>query len=372
MHRCPFQIPFENVPNQPIAPAWHIVPFVPPEPTDGKLLAARNRAIKANQENIHPVAAREYTTAQNLAISQLNLKLIRNLTTDDEYRNIVFHGSYLGKGQSTHSLSRKSYNLADAVTDVEMSMSNDQISQLDFTIEDPGLTFNNANLFAEGGLVSYRGIDFTISSSSTQTGSAGLGGVVVSARPGSVQRLKNRVGAYTLNEATSSDFVLMECRAARALCVVQPSSKRKTISRDVPTESNPTQGGEAPSSWTTFQRLAQDEGYWLFETYGVVFFCKPSWLFSQMVTWENKTYTTTGVYWESARSVIGKGRTPKNFNGLDGATALTSQVTNLGVRVSDDVVFHEAASVPNISVTRDQSPGLTWTVTVRKCPTRWR
>jgi cell wall-associated NlpC family hydrolase len=95
-----------------------------------------------------------------------------------------------------------------------------------------------------------------------------------------------------MRNASPSQFVQAECKAVGLRCIAQPSGTRPSVARDVPEAGSSqvdTPVSTRPSSWTTFQRLAQEVGYLVFETGNVVYFGKPSWLIKVVqevhVTW---------------------------------------------------------------------------------------
>lgn len=170
-------------------------------------------------------------------------------------------------------------SLGDAVTAADIDMSTEQVTQLDVTMEDPYFAILNRGLLDNGIYVDYHELRMLIAATETGGGVAGVGGVKVSARPVVVTKLKNRTGKLVMKNLSPSQFVASECRAIKAKCVVQPSARRKLISRDVPDKANAgASNGEKPSSWTTFRRLAGELGFLLFEVAGVIYFGTPAWL----------------------------------------------------------------------------------------------
>jgi hypothetical protein len=103
----------------------------------------------------------------------------------------------------------------------------------------------------------------------TGTGGSGKGSVTLTCRPAAVDKLKQRRGSLVMKNVSASQFVQNECSAVGVPCVVQTSAKRASISRDVYVVG---QTDKNSSSWTTFERLAGEEGYELFEVTGTVYF----------------------------------------------------------------------------------------------------
>lgn len=173
--------------------------------------------------------------------------------------------------------------VADAVTAATLSWSTSEVTQLSLTVEDPGFKLWRSGLFEKGTAVLYRepdmgGLNMRIAGTEVSAGSAGRGGFVLTIRSEGVWKLKQRRGALVMSGASPTDFVEAECKAVGLKCVAQPSAQRKHVARDVPKKGDDLQGAAKPSSWTTFQRLATELGYYVFEFGDTVYFGKPTWL----------------------------------------------------------------------------------------------
>jgi cell wall-associated NlpC family hydrolase len=174
----------------------------------------------------------------------------------------------------------------EAVTSATLSWSTDEVTQLAMTVEDPEFVIWRSGQFAKDTLVVYReppmdDVRLRITSLSLDGGASGTGGFQVSARSEGRWLLMRRQGPLVMPKASPSAFVLAECKAVGLKAVVQPSPTRTQVARDVPKEGEASRGAARPSSWTTFQRLAQELGYYLFEYGGTVYFGQPSWLMKQ-------------------------------------------------------------------------------------------
>lgn len=178
-------------------------------------------------------------------------------------------------------------NITDRVIDATLSWSTTQVTQLELTIIDEGLDLFREAKFEKGSAMLYReaGLDLElrVSAYAIEPGPAGTGALRVMARSQGVWKLKRRRGPKVMRNASPSQFVEAECKAAGLKAVVQKSSKRRQVKRDVPAKGadRDTSGAERPSSWTTFQRLATELGYYCFEFAGTVYFGKPMWLIAR-------------------------------------------------------------------------------------------
>lgn len=175
-------------------------------------------------------------------------------------------------------------NLADAVVSADLSWSTTQVTQLAMSFADPGLDLFRSGLFRKGTAILYRepGIDvqLRISAVTVEPGPAGTGGMTIAARSSAVWKLKRRRGPKVMKKASPSQFVAAECKAAGLKAVVQPSPRRGQVARDVKGKKGASSysGSGKPSTWTTFQRLATELGYVMFEFGGTIYFGRPTWL----------------------------------------------------------------------------------------------
>jgi cell wall-associated NlpC family hydrolase len=168
-------------------------------------------------------------------------------------------------------------NLAEAVESVTFSAGMDQVSELAIVVNDPEFKFMRDKMFTLGTSVRWMDWDLSIVAIETDGGPANRGQVTVRARSSIVKKLRDRRGPLVVRKASPTDFVLRETRAVGGRLIYQATGKRSQVSRDV-VKSGERYGVDIPSSWTTFGRLAREVGYAMFETAGLVYFVKPSFL----------------------------------------------------------------------------------------------
>lgn len=170
--------------------------------------------------------------------------------------------------------------IAQLVTNASVSLAVDAVTQVRVEMADPGLVVAQSGLVVRGTNVTYQDLELVVASVELGPGPSGTGGLSFEARSKIVEDLKNRRGPMVLRDVSPSQFVTQECNAVRAKRVVaQPTGTRAQISRDVPVAGEkPAVGADRPSSWSTFQRLAKEVGFYVFEYAGVVFFGEPTWL----------------------------------------------------------------------------------------------
>jgi hypothetical protein len=191
------------------------------------------------------------------------------LTNFDDTANILFRGS-----PHLHTISK------DAITEVTLDMSTSQVTELSFTIDDPAWVILGKGWFDIETPVTYRGLKLTVAVIETTPG-GGLGGLTVKCRPSATSKLKKQRGDRVVKGVSAASFVASECAAVGVTAVVQSSPTKPRIARDTPQKGQDYDESNHPSSWTTFQRLANELGYLMYEVGGVIYFGKPTWLINQ-------------------------------------------------------------------------------------------
>jgi Peptidase family M23 len=158
------------------------------------------------------------------------------------------------------------------MTEASLDLGLDEAGQLGITIVDDGLLLLASGAVAKRATVDLDDLRMEIAAVETRGGGAGTGELRVTCRPAAVRRLKDRRGPMRMGGASPTAFVLAECAAAGVACVAQESAAQAEVSRD-------TEGDD--SSWSTFDRLAREVGFVVYEAAGVVYFGKPTWLLAR-------------------------------------------------------------------------------------------
>lgn len=166
----------------------------------------------------------------------------------------------------------------DALTTATLSLTYDQVSQIEFVFADKNFEELSKGIY-EPGIPCRYGDRYMMEVGAVDVaGDSGVPTLTVRCRPRVVRRLKNRRGHKVMKHASPTEFVRSECKAVGADFVGQDSAKRKQVMRDVKKDKSQV---EPPSSWTTFQRLAGECGFVLFEANNTIYFGKPSWFLDQ-------------------------------------------------------------------------------------------
>lgn len=224
------------------------------------------------------------------------------INTDDPFDRLIYFGR------------KFSIDEKEALISCDISMSIDQVSQLTFLMSDPDFTHSKKGIYEPGIMVKFE--DLLLDAATIEMGSAGgQPALTVRCRPRAVRQLKKRTGHRVMKNVSASEFIDAECGAIGARCVTEPTSKRKQVARDTKREGR---DAEAPSSWTTFQRLASEEGFYVFEAGNVIYFGKPTWFMDRFkddvlkVNWNKDDATTP----------INVPRCTRNEDTVDGGTTI--------------------------------------------------
>lgn len=167
-------------------------------------------------------------------------------------------------------------DVAEATLSASLSLSTSAITQLDLAIaDDADFTllrsgvFNAGTITKRGSHMSYLDLDLEVRAIEVSARGADHA-LKITARSIGAGNLKRAKGPLVRKGLTPTQFAALEAKAAGLKFVGQPSAKRKTIHRKA--------GKNAETSWDTIQRLAEELGYIAFESAGVLYFGKPTWL----------------------------------------------------------------------------------------------
>lgn len=188
-------------------------------------------------------------------------------------------------------------NLNEAITSATWDSSVDQVSQLTIELDDPNFSILNSGVFSRRTPISFNGSNLIVAAVETNDGS-GLGGLSVSCRPDTIDKLKQLRGKKVRTNISPSTFVGSECAAAGVpIGIIQPGAKRKKVSRDVKQKGDYYDQDAMPSAWTTITRLASELGYLAYESNNKLYFGTPKFLADNMpsftVQWDKSSGVTT-------------------------------------------------------------------------------
>ena len=170
-------------------------------------------------------------------------------------------------------------HIQKSVISATAEFTTDLVSQLTIQILDPGFKFLASGLGKPETPARLQNMDLVVATLETSM-TAGNPVVTLKCRPKVVQDLKKRTGSLVMSNVSPSDFVKKEVEAVNGYAYIQSSPVRTSVSRDVPEAGQSYDLDQIPSTWTTFQRLADELGYIVFEENGTVFFGQPTYFTS--------------------------------------------------------------------------------------------
>lgn len=188
-------------------------------------------------------------------------------------------------------------NLNEAIMSATWDESVDQVGQLTIEFDDPDFGILSQNVFSRRTPISLNGRNLFVAAIETNDGS-GRGGLSVSSRPSAVDTLKRLRGSKVRKNISPSTFVGSECAAAGVtIGLIQPSTTRKKVSRDVKKKGEHYDRDSYPSAWTSITRLASELGFLAYELDNALYFGQPTYISDRMpaftVQWSNSSGATS-------------------------------------------------------------------------------
>lgn len=187
--------------------------------------------------------------------------------------------------------------ITDRITNLEVSLSMDRVSQLTITVSDPDLKMFSANYFQIRRTIEFLGNEFEISSVEISQGQAGEQ-VVIECRQAGCQRLKRAKGKKTFNVGSATAFAALMARDEGLAFFGEKSTSKGTISR---VQNNTTD----ESSWDVLRRLASENQFVMFEADNRLFFTSQQFLLGKYAvvgTGLNPGFLSTPIRWLSDKS----------------------------------------------------------------------
>lgn len=224
---------------------------------------------------------------------------------EDRIRNVTLRGGKLP------------VDVAQACYTATMDLTSDAVSQAQLEFLDPDLTISRNGLFQLGAFADVDGAKLAIAGIEIGQGPSGVPRVQVTFRSRGVMSLQARRGVLIMTLASATDFIKAESAAVGLKVVAKPTASRAQVARDIPLPTDTADTTQA-SSWTTFTRLAQEEGFEVFEVNGTVFFGPPTYL-------ANNTGTPVRVDWEQpAQGQAGWSADQETYKALGVPTVYTT------------------------------------------------
>lgn len=177
-------------------------------------------------------------------------------------------------------------NVAQAVTSASLSLSSQEVTQLDLALVDNDFDIARSGLFtpgsrtARGSRCDFGGLALEVRA--VELAPRGDDHVLrVTARSVGAGNARRMRGHRVRRKLSPTQYVALGAKEAGLKFVGQPSAQRNAIARQ-----------KDETEWDTWQRLAVEVGYYCFEAAGTVYFGKPTWLIDRTkvlrVAWKGR------------------------------------------------------------------------------------
>lgn len=161
--------------------------------------------------------------------------------------------------------------ITEAIRNLKISLSATSISQIAFDVYDPNFEMLKMNYFQIRRPMSYNGWRYEITAVNLARAPGQYDKVSVVARSEGVQKMLRQKGAWTWDGLSSAEVALQSAKEFGLLPFIQQTPSRDSITR---MQSEQTD----ESTWDVLRRLARDEEYMLFESYGNLYFSSEDYL----------------------------------------------------------------------------------------------
>lgn len=165
---------------------------------------------------------------------------------------------------------RPDTDFSELVTEMTVSLTMDQTSQITIQVVDRGLERLRANYFQPRQAITFFGQRFEIAAIDVQQGQ-GVPTVTLTCRPASTQALKRDKRKAVLGNLSATQYAAEKAREVGLAF----------FGENAPPKANVSQGSSDQvdeSAWDVLKRLATDNSFICFETDGRLFFCSEAFL----------------------------------------------------------------------------------------------
>lgn len=163
-------------------------------------------------------------------------------------------------------------NVAESITSATLSLSSQEVTQLDLVIVDNDFDLARSGLFdpgsrtRRGSRCDYAGLALEVRA--VELAPRGTDNTLrITARSVGAGNARRMRGHRVRRGLSPTQYVALGAKEAGLKFIGQPSAKRKLVARQ-----------KDESEWDTWQRLATEVGFYCFEAAGTVYFGKPTWI----------------------------------------------------------------------------------------------
>lgn len=183
-------------------------------------------------------------------------------------------------------------NIKDIVSNMEVSLSLDGVSQISFDVPDPGLVLSKNNYWNIRREVKFQEMTFEIASVEIRQGEGGET-VRIEARNAACQKLKRDKNATVFTGGNGTAYAAMKAKSVGLKFFGESSTEQKNISQSSSDSTN-------ESSWDVMKRIAGQNQFIMFESDGRLFFCTMQFLlgkFGLVADASIAGFFATNIYW---------------------------------------------------------------------------
>ena len=179
-----------------------------------------------------------------------------------------------------------SSDITEQVLSATISDTIDAATELTVTVNDPEWEILTSGLFAPRTPVTWGAQRLVVAALRAYGGDSGGGAAEIQCRPATIQLLEDKRGPKLFSKLDAAGAVRNLCAAVGVKTVTQTiGSTRTNVSVKGPSDAEP---GE--TYWAAIQRWAQEAGAVVFESWGTVYWGKPTWISAQL--------SGPGVVWD--------------------------------------------------------------------------
>jgi hypothetical protein len=258
-----------------------------------------------------------------------------------------------GRLARIHVRGRSLQVLQRSVLSGELTVSMSEVTTLSLVFADPELVILESGLFRKGVPVTYgRRLQLVVTTRTIED-SSGVPQLTIEAMDRGAQKARHTRGELVRRDVSPSTYVAIGAKEAGLAAVVQPTGRRRHITRK-----GASKGQPAEDEYSVWQRLADDLGFVCFVVAGVVYFAQPTWL--------HKHLPAIDVDWRHDERVLGLPRATESANDPSQPVSLDLAVTDeladvlipgAGARIRHLPTFEATYLVTETRVPLDDSQG---------------
>ncbi len=167
--------------------------------------------------------------------------------------------------------STKSEEIAESIIDMGVDMTLDMTTEMTFSVFDPDFKMLRNNYFQVRRPVTYRGYEYEIARCDMDMTAGAFDTVAIACRARPVQQMRRETGPEKNDAVSAAEYAKQKAQKYGLKMFIQESAENTSITRQQNNEID-------ESTWDVLQRLAADNQFVVFESYGVLYFSSEDFL----------------------------------------------------------------------------------------------